>query len=496
MSSDLQRGTDIARYYQDLLDNPPSLISYNPDAIKTLIERAKKGLSPKDVFALSSLAGPLSSKGWETVEHESFYFPEDNGPHYDFRTESWSINCNFYIPGHKNPITVLFIFTRKGTVPGYMRRSGQHGKDSQVVFSQTYVTIPSKNHHYSFSSYSDGNSVTMNSKPFEISTPGNFSIKSESADSLFPMDIVLKNDSNMDMHINLTSPTNPPSFAQGNNGCAPCISGVGYRYYSCPNIVAQGSVKVESNTFDKITGTAWMDHDWESRINPLGYTKNYYLRAFRNVGQFFTTPRINIKWNSFFIRLDNNTEITSAIMPAPDKNTKDNFDLTTTIMVYNDGKKINKKEIYGQVNYIGFMKSPTGTTYPIGWNLSFPDEDLNIRITPTVTNQFCYSGDNAEFMGAGIVLNGTKDGKNVSGTGFVKCMNYESDEEFINNSLKSLDYTSEHINDIDQYFYPVKPNGWLFSLSLFITVLPLLLIILVIVFMVLIIQMNLKDKKI
>lgn len=494
MSTDLQRGTDIARYYQDLLDNPPSLVSYNPDALKTLIERARKGLSPEDVFTVGSLAGPLSSKGWDIVEHESFYFPEDNGPHYDIRKEWWYISCTFDVPG-QNPLSLLIIFTRRGTVPAYMRRAGQDGKNSQVVFLQTYVTIPSKNDHYSFRSWADGNSTTMKSSPFELSTPENFSIKSVSGDSLFPIDIVIKNDSKMDIHITLTSPNNPSWFPQGNNGCAPCISGMGYRYYSSPNITAQGTVTVESNSFNNLKGSAWMDHNWESRVNPLGYTKNYYLRAFRNIGQFFTTPRINIRWNWFFVRLDNGTEITSALIPAPDQNTKEDFDLTNTTMVYDNDKNIKREDISGQVNYVGFIKSPTGTTYPLGWNLSFPSEDLNITLTPTVANQFCYSGDNAEFIGAGVVVDGTKDGKKISGTGFVKCIHYESDHEFINNSLKSLDYTSDKINDIIQSFYPVKPNGWLFALSLFIAILPLLLIILVIVFMVLIIQMNVKDEK-
>lgn len=494
MSTDLQRGTDIARYYQDLLENPPSMVSYNPDALKILIERAKKGLSPEDAFTIGTLAGPISSKGWDIVQHEPFYFPEDNGPHYDIRKEWWYIICSFDVTGHKNPLSVLIVFTRRGTVPSYMRRAGQDGKDSQVVCLQTYVTIPSKDDHYSFRYYTDGNSATMKSKPFELSTPDTFYIKSVSDDSIFPMDISIKYGSKIDIHITLTSSNNPTWFPQGNNGCAPCISGIGYRYYSSPNIIAQGSIKVESNTFDKIKGSAWIDHNWESRINPLGYTKNYYLRSLSNISQFIGTPKINIRWNWFFVRLDNDTEITSALIPAPDQNTKDKFDLTKSILLYNF-ENMKRKNIPGHVNYTSFIKSPTGTTYPIGWHLYFPSEDISITLTPTVTNQFCYAEDNSEFMGAGVVVDGTKDGKKITGTGFVKCIHYESDHEFINNSLKSLDYTSDKINDVIQSFYPVKPNGWLFAFSLFIAILPLLLIILVTVFMVLIIQMNMKDKK-
>ena len=99
MSTDLQRGADIARYYKDLIDYPPSLVPYNTQSLHVLIERCKKGLSPEDAFIIGSLAGPLSSKGWEIVKQGCFYFPEDNGPHYNTRNY-YSLHLARVYPSH------------------------------------------------------------------------------------------------------------------------------------------------------------------------------------------------------------------------------------------------------------------------------------------------------------------------------------------------------------------------------------------------------------
>ena len=497
MSTDLQRGADIARYYKDLIDYPPSLVPYNTQSLHVLIERCKKGLSPEDAFIIGSLAGPLSSKGWEIVKQGCFYFPEDNGPHYNTRKEWWYLACNFNIPGHDKPMSILMIFTRAGTVPPYMRRGGQDGKDAQVVFIQTYVTIPSKNEHYSFRYHTSGDSVTMESNPFELSIDKteepSFSMNSISRDSVFPMNVTIKDTgSKMDIYLNLNTSNKPDWFPQGNNGCAPCISGMGYRYYSMPNISVQGNVKVGSNDFVQLKGgSAWFDHQWGARMNPLGYPTNYYLRALSNISQYFSNPQRNIRWNWFCLHLDNDTEITTALIPAPEQNNKGPFDLTNTTLLDSKIKKLQRKDLQdGQVRYTGFATSPTGTTYPLGWELNFPNEDIKLTLTPSIDNQFGYSGDNSEFMGAGVVIVGTKDGKKISGSGFVECMSYESDHDFITNSLQSLDYTTDKLSSIIEDFYPMKPGGGLFALSLLIVFLPVMLIILIVVFMILIIQMN------
>lgn len=494
INEDVQRGLDIARYYQDLLDHPPSLVPYNPKPLQILIQRCKKEVTPEDAFIMASLAGPLSSKGWEIVESENFKFPDDNGPHFNIRNEWWYLACNLDIPNQNKPLSILFVIMRRGTVPPYMRRSGQDGKNAQVVFSQAYVTLPQKNHHYSSRHYTSGNKSTMSANPFYIAVSDNLYFKSNEKDSVFPMSVVINDPtSKIDIHLNLSTNNTPDWFPQGNNGCAPCISGLGYRYYSWPNISVQGTVKVDDVSFTSIKGKAWLDHQWGARMNPLGYLSSYYLRVFNNVLSFFKdSPRINTRWNWFFLQLNDNTEITTVVIPAPEPKDEGVYNLTHTTIISSGKERLVKKDINGQVKYLSLSKSPYGTVYPNEWEIHFPEEDLKLKLTPTVKNQFGYSADNSEFLEAGVVVTGTKNDKEIYGTGFAECIAYQSDHDFIQTSLHTLGFTSDDNENLIPEFYPVKPGGGLFTLSLFILLLPIILLALIITFMVIIIQTNMK----
>lgn len=492
---DTQRGLDMARYYQDLLDHPPALVPYNPFPLQELIKRCRKGVSPQDAFVIGSLAGPLSSKGWEMVESNKFNFPHDNGPHYNIRKEWWSLSCNLDVPNQIDPISLLFVIVRRGTIPAYMRRTGQSGKDSQVVFSQAYVTIPQKKTHYSSRHYFNGKDTIMNSKPFNISASSNLYMRSDYDDSVFPMNIAIRDtDSKMDIKLALSTTNNPNWFPQGSNGCAPCISGMGYRYYSWPIISVQGTIKVDTISYSDIKGVGWLDHQWGARMNPLGYFSSYYLRGFNNISAMFNTPKLNIRWNWFFFHLDDNTEITTALLPAPEpnENNKGPFNLTHTAILDIGNKKLIKKNISGSLIYQKFGISHTGTLYPLEWQIHFPTENMYLIITPTIPNQFGNSDDNSEFLEAGVLVSGTRNGKRVTGTGFAECIAYQSDHDFINTSLLELGYSVDDVKNIVSEFYPVKPGGGLFVLSLFIVLLPIFLITLIIFFSVMIIQMNMK----
>ena len=491
---DLQRGLDIARYYQDLIDHPPALVPYNQNALKILVDRCKKGVTPEEAFIAASLAGPLSSKGWENVKQEYFSFPADNGPHLNIRREWWYFACNLQIPGESKPLSVLFVIIRRGTVPAYMRRSGQEVNDAQVVFSQAYVTLPSNNKHYFSRYYTSGKNTVMTSSPFNISASNNLYMKSLGRDSVFPMNVVINDPSaGIDIQLALSTTNSPDWFPQGNGGCAPCISGLGYRYYSWPNITVHGSVNLTGQTFPSLKGVGWLDHQWGARMNPLGYLSNYYMRALNNI-TITSNPRINIRWNWFFFHLDNCTEITTALLPAPEasQDNKGPFDLSNTTLIDSGQKKLVKRSIKGTMEYTEFHRSPTGTLYPSGWKLRFPGEDLVLTLTPTIQDQYGYSDDNAEFIEAGVVITGKKGDKDITGTGFAECIAYQTDHDFIKNSLNTLGYSNQDISKITPEFYPVKPGGGLFALSLFIVVLPFILIALVLVFCVMLIQMNMK----
>ena len=454
MTTDQQRGNNMARYYQDLIDNPVFLVQPTTDALKELVSISKKGLTPSQLLGIAGIAGPQSSKGWNWVEKGNFYFPGDNGPHYDIRNEWWYLASNWDAqdvtdPEHpiplQKPISVLSVILRRGTIPHYMRK-GESGHTSQVVNGQLSVTIPGAEvEHFHESQAVAGDDSVMNSSPFYITAGENWYFKADNPGSPFPMTAYVKV-GNAEITMKLHTVNEPDWFYEGDNGCAPCIYGLGYRYYSWPNIFGQLTMSVGNKKYSATTGQAWMDHKWGSAMNPLGYVNNTYLRALSLVQTKFSKdePSSNTRWNWFFFQLNDNTQITSALLPAPKvpESGKGPFKLTNTTIIDSSGIKPIIKNIKGTVTYNDWIIQ-NGTTYALGWSLEFPEIKLKLLLTPTVNAQFGGSGSGDEYYEGGVMITGTKDGNPIKGIGFAEMIAYQSDDDQIKNVLQLLNSNAD-----------------------------------------------------
>jgi predicted secreted hydrolase len=474
--SDIQRGLDIANYYQDILDNPVPLVPFNRNALELLKERCKQGMSAENVFSMSGLAGPQSSKGWDTVETGDFNFPVDHGPHYGIRGEWWYLASNFWVTGLDKPISILFVIARNGVLPPYMLKN-QDPKDVQVVTGILNVTLPDKQKHYKEQVFVDGKFVTMSHSPFYVNAGSpDISFRSDTNGSIFPMTVTIKINTS-EIVLNLKTSTIPDYFAQGINGCAPCVSGLGFRYYSWPNISATANILIDGNQYTSSNGSAWMDHQWESHMMPLGYLDNYYLRAVENVAQYIQNkPRISNPWNWFFFQLNDNTQITTALLPAPDIETgKGPYKLTITSILDSNNNTLKRKDVDATVTYHDWIKGPSGTIYPIGWTINLPSENMILFLTPTLQDQFT-GANGGEFYEGGITITGTKNGKDVTGVGFAEMFAYLSSTKTIDAFLKSLNFSSNNIQTHRNDFMPVRPNIWIFIISILIVLSPLFIL--------------------
>src|SRR5690606_18378063 len=101
-------------------------------------------------------------------------------------------------------------------------------------------------------------------------------------------------------------------FPQGQQGCAPCISGLGYRYYSWPIIHAVGTLEDKSTgSIHQLDGTMWMDHQWGARLAPFGYLDCVFLRAWM-AARNQVEPHF-ARWNWLFFHLLDGRKVTDAV---------------------------------------------------------------------------------------------------------------------------------------------------------------------------------------
>ncbi len=134
----------------------------------------------------------------------------------------------------------------------------------------------------------------------------------------------------------------------------------GSYYYSRTAMAATGTLTLGTETL-AVTGDAWFDHQW---------------------GDFISVGAGG--WDWFAVNLDDGTDLTVSLVRAADG---------TYPLVY--GTLVDAR---GGTRHLGaedldvavtdeWTSPATGATYPAGWTITLPGEQLEIRLSPTVPQQ-------------------------------------------------------------------------------------------------------------
>ena len=134
----------------------------------------------------------------------------------------------------------------------------------------------------------------------------------------------------------------------------------GSYYYSWPRMTAGGSVTLDGTTMS-VTGEAWFDHQW---------------------GDFIAVGGGG--WDWFAVNLADGTDLTLSLVRAADGT----YPLIYGTYVAPDGTVTHLPSDAFTVTATGSWTSPaTGATYPAGWTIDIPSQQLTVELTPTVANQ-------------------------------------------------------------------------------------------------------------
>ena len=460
----------LSAYYEFILKHPPAFVNYSAEALESLANRAKSPMTPDQISASMQMAGPLSCIGYGTVCPTTFVFPKDYGPHYDLRTEWYYLACTFKVDGAPD-ISFVTSVVRKAVVPEcFQDPSNALTKDYDIVDVVAAFTIPSENFHSNYTSTVFGTdaSVSFQASPF-VWNGDIIQLESTSSTAdVFPLSCRVDDKEN-DIQLNITMQVsqNPGFFLEGDQGCAPCLSSVGTLYYSWPLITCEGTLTKEGETFAILpTSTGWLDHQYLSRFQPLGFPSSTFLRLASNLSS--TPQRIRPRWVWFFGQLTDGTAFTTSRIPAPEAEVGEVVELTNTTYVEFDLSTETDRGSgkAGTVTFTGTFASPTtGTIYPHGWTMSLPRWNMQITLTPTLANQIIgTSGD--ELWEGGVMITGTKDGAPISGSGFAEMNAYVSEELLVQSETAKLG-----IEDNDEFL----PKAGMQGLSWFLILLPIVL---------------------
>ena len=473
------------------------LVKKYPARYNLLSETAEKGFDNTQSYALPNFMSQDYFNGYENMNtYDSLQFPRDHRAQMDFQF-GWYFWSGNFLDTDSNEVDIVVVFFRRALYPPPIASElGLSDIENQLVQTVVAVNYSDKNLHITGSNpIISGTSglITYGIEPF-VSRIGKNSAVSLQKEKIFPMKITI-DDPGKELTIDLDLAESKPILLQGDEGKIPSIFGLGTWYYSFPNIKTTGTVTYQDDT-TTLTGKMWMDHQWLAGISPTGYPKNIIIQAIANITEGFSgkTPA-SFGWDWSDVQFDDNTEVTFAsphsnkTAELKNKGEKPPATITRDITGKYIDEKGNSENITGTVTINKWMRSPRSDAwYPNGWDVNIPDKKLEFTMSSTVEDQFIYSAA-SEIREGGVIVKGTKEGKEIAGYGFGEGVNYSGEEFSLKENMALMGIEDNDTNR--SLLKPSPPGVWLIIQSCIVLVSPVTLLVLII----LVIIVLVKKKK-
>jgi len=179
--------------------------------------------------------------------------------------------------------------------------------------------------------------------------------------------------------------------------------GMGSYYYSRTRIKAGGSLSVAGKPL-RVSGTAWMDHQW---------------------GNFLTGSG---GWDWFSIQLSDNQEL----MLWHSRDPKNRVTYGEGTEVAPSGRTTAIRGTGFSITATGSWTSPhSGATYPSGWTVEVPSGRIHLTLTPVLKDQELMTpkSTGVTYWEGDVAIKGTIRGQPVSGQGYVELTGYAPPEK-------------------------------------------------------------------
>ncbi|MEE2993588.1 MAG: lipocalin-like domain-containing protein [Gemmatimonadota bacterium] len=347
-------------------------------------------------FLLSSPTLAQPTKAFkQAIPPYTFQFPQDHASHPAYQTEWW------YYTGHLQSNDRIFgyelTFFRVGINPNpqpggsrwrmhtlYFAHFALTDEDGEQFFHKEEISRPALD---MAGARENRFQVWINDWSAELADSAAHRIRASADFASIALDLV---------------PAKPPVI-HGHDGVSQKSPGVGRasHYYSLTRLQTTGTLTFEGETFE-VTGLSWMDHEFGS--NQLSDDQK--------------------GWDWFSLQLDNNRELMLFVMRRKDGT----YEPTSSgTMIYTDGTWRHLSLEMFEIEATGAWTSPhSGGTYPHAWRIAVPSEQIELRLTPTVSDQEL--GKNSLigviYWEGSVVVRGTDQGRPVTGQGYVELTGY------------------------------------------------------------------------
>jgi predicted secreted hydrolase len=360
---------------------------------------ASRGRVPEATIAVGDALGSGDLAGFaRALGPRPFAFPDDHGPHPEFRTEWWYYTGNLETAAGRH-VGFQLTFFRTALAPpdrGAFVAGASAWRASQLYLAHFALTDTAGDRFHAASRLSREALGLSGARgqPFRVwledwsaesDVAGGLPVRLRAADGDVAIDLVLER--------------GKPVVLQGDRGWSakgPEPGNASY-YYSFTRMPARGTVRVGTESLD-VSGLAWMDREWST--SALG-------------------PAL-AGWDWLALQLDDGRDVMVYQLRRRD-GAPDPHSAGTLIAADGSTRRLAREDVTLEV--LDHWTSPASRVrYPSRWRLTIPTADLSLEITPRLADQELIVG--TRYWEGAVRVQGMAGRSPVSGRGYVELVGY------------------------------------------------------------------------
>jgi predicted secreted hydrolase len=318
-------------------------------------------------------------------------FPEDHGPHPDFRTEWWYYTGNLTTATGRHVGFQLTFFRVALASAAEPRASAWASR--QLYFAHFAVTDTTGRRFHAASRVSRAALELAGAQPapFRVWVE-DWSAQGEGASTRLRA-------SEGDVALDLSFTAGKPVVLQGERGLSRkgAEPGNASLYYSFTRMPARGVIRLGAENLE-VAGEAWMDREWSTSALGTGVEG----------------------WDWFAMQLDDGRELMVYLLRRRD-GAIDPFSAGTLVAVDGTTQRLDAGDV--RIDTLAHWTSPrSGVRYPARWRLSVPSADLRLEIEPRLADQELIVS--TRYWEGAVSVTGAAAGRPIAGHGYVELVGY------------------------------------------------------------------------
>ena len=342
----------------------------------------------------------------QAIEARTFRFPEDHGPHPDFRNEWWYLTGNLDDErGERFGFELTFF--RFALIPGRLK-SGSHWQSNQVYLAHFAVTDAAKEQFYVAQRFSRGalELAGAQTMPFKVwiddwsikekQVPGQGILNKGRAVSGNEHWELTASTHGLSLQLNLIADKPPVLNGKGGLSQKSAVPGNASYYYSISRLRSEGSLQIGRQAHT-VSGVSWLDREWSSSA----------LAADQQ------------GWDWFALQLSDGSDLMFYNIRKND-GSQDEYSAGTWISKEGEALHLSRRDLTLAVT--GEWESTDGVAYPARWDISIPELDLLLTVIPLIDDQELFT--TVRYWEGAVDVTGYKNHVAIEGRGYVELTGY------------------------------------------------------------------------